>query len=80
VKIVDPGADQLWAAEELSVSGEYIRARIKGVSYRPIDRTIEKLQQFHKVLVPIFGGQIQQMLELKQMILYYRKTAHINQY
>ncbi|MRH44333.1 cellulase family glycosylhydrolase [Aquibacillus halophilus] len=36
---LDPGDDQVWAPEELSVSGEYVRARIKGISYEPIDRT-----------------------------------------
>lgn len=36
---LDPGEDQVWAANELSVSGEYVRARIKGISYQPIDRT-----------------------------------------
>jgi len=36
---LDPGADQAWAPLELSVSGEYIRARIKGIAYEPIDRT-----------------------------------------
>ncbi|MDP4089175.1 MAG: carbohydrate-binding domain-containing protein, partial [Bacillota bacterium] len=36
---LDPGDDQVWSLPELSVSGEYIRARIKGISYMPIDRT-----------------------------------------
>src|SRR5690554_975038 len=36
---LDPGDDQVWSANELSVSGEYLRARIKGVPYEPIDRT-----------------------------------------
>nr|AAT97264.1 endo-1,4-beta-glucanase [Bacillus sp. NW-2004a] len=36
---LDPGSDQVWAPEELSLSGEYVRARIKGVNYEPIDRT-----------------------------------------
>jgi endoglucanase len=38
---LDPGDDQVWSAGELSVSGEYVRARIKGISYEPIDRTRE---------------------------------------
>lgn len=38
---LDPGSDHLWTARELSVSGEYVRARIKGVAYEPIDRTKE---------------------------------------
>ncbi len=36
---LNPGDDQVWAAEELSVSGEYVRARIQGADYDPIDRT-----------------------------------------
>ncbi|WP_456276851.1 carbohydrate-binding domain-containing protein [Bacillus sp. AK128] len=36
---LDPGEDQVWAPKELSVSGEYVRARIKGIAYEPIDRT-----------------------------------------
>lgn len=36
---LDPGPDQAWSLEELSVSGEYIRARIKGIEYHPIDRS-----------------------------------------
>nr|BAA12744.1 endo-1,4-beta-glucanase [Bacillus sp.] [Bacillus sp. (in: firmicutes)] len=36
---LDPGPDQVWAPEELSLSGEYVRARIKGAKYEPIDRT-----------------------------------------
>ncbi|WP_228409494.1 carbohydrate-binding domain-containing protein [Radiobacillus deserti] len=36
---LDPGEDQVWAVDELSVSGEYVRARIKGIPYEPIDRT-----------------------------------------
>jgi len=37
---LDPGDDRVWAVEELSLSGEYIRSRIKGIEYEPIDRTI----------------------------------------
>ncbi|MFC4454801.1 carbohydrate-binding domain-containing protein [Deinococcus sonorensis] len=36
---LDPGTDHLWAPSELTLSGEFARARIKGVAYRPIDRT-----------------------------------------
>lgn len=36
---LDPGEDQVWEIKELSVSGEYARARIKGIAYEPIDRT-----------------------------------------
>ncbi|MFC5529214.1 carbohydrate-binding domain-containing protein [Cohnella yongneupensis] len=36
---LDPGSDQTWSIPELSVSGEYVRARIKGIAYEPIDRT-----------------------------------------
>lgn len=35
---LDPGDDKVWAVQELSVSGEYVRARIKGIPYEPIDR------------------------------------------
>lgn len=35
---LDPGNDQVWAPEEISVSGEYVRARIKGIPYEPILR------------------------------------------
>jgi Endoglucanase len=38
---LDPGDDQIWSSKELSVSGEYARARIKGIKYEPIDR-VEK--------------------------------------
>ncbi len=39
---LDPGSDQLWEIKELSLSGEYTRARIKGIVYEPIDRTPRK--------------------------------------
>lgn len=39
---LDPGEDQVWDLKELSVSGEYARARIKGIPYEPIDRTIRE--------------------------------------
>jgi endoglucanase len=39
---LDPGIDHVWTTKELSLSGEYIRARIKGIPYVPIDRTIEE--------------------------------------
>jgi endoglucanase len=35
---LDPGDGRAWTPEELSVSGEYVRARIKGIPYKPIDR------------------------------------------
>ncbi len=38
---LDPGEDQVWAPEEMSVTGEYVRARIKGIEYVPIDRSAE---------------------------------------
>ncbi|MDQ0230785.1 carbohydrate-binding domain-containing protein [Metabacillus malikii] len=41
---LDPGEDGVWSAKELTVSGEYVRARIKGVPYEPIDRTKEEFQ------------------------------------
>lgn len=36
---LDPGSDKAWSIPELSVSGEYVRARIKGIAYEPINRT-----------------------------------------
>jgi len=36
--LLDPGADQVWAPNEMSLSGEYVRARIKGIEYEPINR------------------------------------------
>ncbi|SDO64077.1 carbohydrate-binding domain-containing protein [Alkalicoccus daliensis] len=39
---LDPGDDQVWAPEELSLSGEYVRSRIKGIPYEPIDRTLRE--------------------------------------
>ncbi|ADL50675.1 carbohydrate-binding domain-containing protein [Clostridium cellulovorans] len=35
---LDPGDDQLWSPNEISPAGEYYRARIKGITYNPIDR------------------------------------------
>ncbi len=35
---LDPGQDQVWSPKELSISGEYARARIKGIKYEPIER------------------------------------------
>lgn len=35
---LDPGEQQIWDPYELSVSGEYVRARIKGIPYQPVDR------------------------------------------
>lgn len=40
---LDPGADRKWDTPELSVSGEYVKARILGQEYKPIDRTPKKL-------------------------------------
>ncbi|RKP46756.1 endoglucanase [Cohnella endophytica] len=37
--LLDPGSDKKWDIPELSVSGEYVRSRIKGITYEPIDRT-----------------------------------------
>ncbi|WP_127531117.1 carbohydrate-binding domain-containing protein [Paenibacillus kobensis] len=39
---LNPGDDQVWAPRELSLSGEYVRARIKGIAYEPIDRTVKE--------------------------------------
>jgi endoglucanase len=35
---LNPGDDQVWSPMELSLSGEYVRARIKGIPYEPVDR------------------------------------------
>lgn len=42
---LDPGSDQKWDVDELSVSGEYARARIKGIDYAPIDRNLKKFTE-----------------------------------
>lgn len=39
---LDPGDDEVWDIKELSVSGEYARARIKGIPYTPIDRIVRE--------------------------------------
>jgi endoglucanase len=36
---LDPGKDQKWSLEELSISGEYVRSKILGIPYNPINRT-----------------------------------------
>lgn len=54
---LDPGEDHAWAPEELSISGEYVRARIKGDTYEPIDRT-EK-EQFETVIWDFNDGTTQ---------------------
>lgn len=36
---LDPGEGKAWPIQSLSVSGEYARARIKGIDYNPIDRS-----------------------------------------
>lgn len=45
---LNPGGDKLWADKEISLSGEYVRARIKGIEYKPIDRTPR--QQFEETV------------------------------
>lgn len=40
---LDPGTDRKWETVELSVSGEYVRTRILGLEYKPVDRTPKKL-------------------------------------
>jgi endoglucanase len=35
---LDPGNGKVWAVNQLSLSGEYVRARIKGIPYKPISR------------------------------------------
>ncbi len=54
---LDPGADLKWEASELSISGEYVRARIKGIEYKPIDRTL--LEAFSTVIWDFNDGTVQ---------------------
>lgn len=54
---LDPGEDQVWDLKELSVSGEYVRARIKGIAYEPIDRTIR--EDFTTVIWDFDDGTVQ---------------------
>lgn len=35
---LDPGNDKKWEIKELSISGEYVRCRIKGIPYQPVKR------------------------------------------
>lgn len=46
--LLDPGTDQVWDIKELTVTGEYIRARIKGIPYAPIERT--QREEYSKVI------------------------------
>ncbi|BCS81905.1 cellulase family glycosylhydrolase [Anaerocellum diazotrophicum] len=39
---LDPGDDKVWDIKELSISGEYVRSRIKGIPYKPIERNSQK--------------------------------------
>lgn len=54
---LDPGSDQKWDAGELSLSGEYVRARIKGVEYDPIDRN--PAQEYSTVIWDFDDGSTQ---------------------
>lgn len=36
---LDPGLGLAWPINQLSLSGEYVRTRMQGVAYQPIDRT-----------------------------------------
>lgn len=54
---LDPGADQVWDMKELSVSGEYVRARIKGIAYEPIDRTPK--EEFSEIVWDFEDGSVQ---------------------
>lgn len=40
---LDPDRDKKWDTNELSISGEYVKTRILGLEYKPIDRTPKKL-------------------------------------
>ncbi|HEX9060900.1 MAG TPA: carbohydrate-binding domain-containing protein [Clostridia bacterium] len=53
---LDPGSDQVWTGKELSLSGEYVRARIKGIEYKPVDRYKE---DFSKVVWNFEDGTTQ---------------------
>jgi endoglucanase len=55
--VLDPGDDRIWTAEEMSVTGEFIRARIKGIEYEPIDRKLEGA--FEEVLWTFDDGTTQ---------------------
>ncbi len=55
--VLDPGDDRVWSAEEMSVTGEYVRARIKGIEYEPIDRKLEG--SFEEVLWTFDDGTTQ---------------------
>ncbi|MFP4661753.1 MAG: carbohydrate-binding domain-containing protein [Halanaerobiales bacterium] len=54
---LDPGEDEKWEPSELSLSGEYVRARIKGVPYEPIDRT--PVEEFATVIWDFNDGTAQ---------------------
>lgn len=54
---LDPGEDQAWSMEELSVSGEYVRSRILGEEYHPIDRTPR--EEFSEVIWDFNDGTTQ---------------------
>jgi endoglucanase len=54
---LDPGSDQKWEAAELSLSGEYVRSRIKGVKYNPIDRN--PAQEYSSVIWDFDDGSTQ---------------------
>jgi endoglucanase len=54
---LDPGVDQVWAPDELSVSGEYVRARIKGIALEQIDRTPR--EDFTEVIWDFNDGTVQ---------------------
>lgn len=54
---LDPGDDQVWDINELSISGEYVRARIKGIPYQPIDRTVK--EEYSTVVWDFDDGTLQ---------------------
>ena len=55
--LLDPGEDQFWTPEEMSVTGEFVRTRIKGIKYEPIDRSAEG--SFNEVLWDFSDGTVQ---------------------
>lgn len=58
---LDPGADQLWSTKELTVTGEYVRSRIQGTAYQPVDRTVfsETVWNFNDGTTQGFGMNAQ---------------------
>ncbi|HEX2945887.1 MAG TPA: carbohydrate-binding domain-containing protein [Clostridia bacterium] len=54
---LDPGSDKKWETSEMSISGEYVKTRILGQEYKPIDRTPKKL--FEETVFNFDDGTVQ---------------------